>query len=139
MKRYLIGGAVVLALAVGVFAGSHDAQATAMVSLGSRLLWVAALYQFFDGINMGSSMALRGAGDAIVPAALVLPLSLLLLVPLAHMLTFAPGEGWFHFLPQLGWGAIGGWIAIVIYLIILSGALFWRWQSGAWRRIKLRT
>lgn len=121
-----------------LFAESHDPQAVAMVNLGCRLLWVAALYQFFDGINMGSSMALRGAGDVLVPAALVLPLSMLLLVPLAHMLTFAPGEGWFHFLPQFGWGAIGGWIAIVIYLILLASALFLRWRSGAWLKIKLR-
>jgi MATE family multidrug resistance protein len=122
-----------------LFAESHDAQAAAMVNLGSRLLWVAAAYQFFDGINMGSSNALRGAGDVMVPAALVLPLSMLLLVPLAHMLTFAPGQGWVHFLPQLGWGAIGGWLAIVVYLVALAGALFLRWKSGAWRNIKLRT
>jgi MATE family multidrug resistance protein len=121
-----------------LFTGSHDAQSAAMVNLGCRLLWIAALYQFFDGVNMGSSNALRGAGDVIVPAALVLPLSMLFLVPLAHMLTFAPGEGWYEFLPQLGWGAIGGWIAIVIYLILLAGALFLRWRSGAWLKIRLR-
>jgi hypothetical protein len=28
MKRYLIGGAIVLALAVGVFAGSHEGEFT---------------------------------------------------------------------------------------------------------------
>jgi MATE family multidrug resistance protein len=138
-----MGGIGILLAASGpwilpLFAGSHDAQAAAMVNLGTRLLWIAAVYQFFDGINMGSGMALRGAGDVIVPAALVLPLSMLLLVPLAHMLTFAPGEGWFHFLPQLGWGATGGWIAVVVYLIVLSSALFLRWRSGAWRKIKLR-
>jgi MATE family multidrug resistance protein len=138
-----MGGIGILLAASGpwilpLFAGSHDAQAAAMVNLGTRLLWIAAVYQFFDGINMGSGMALRGAGDVIVPAALVLPLSMLLLVPLAHVLTFAPGEGWFHFLPQLGWGATGGWIAVVVYLIVLSSALYLRWRSGAWRKIRLR-
>jgi MATE family multidrug resistance protein len=138
----MAGIGIVLALfgpwILPLFAESHDSQATAMVNLGTRLLWIAALYQFFDGINMGCSRALRGAGDVIVPAALVLPTSLLLLVPLAHMLTFARGEGWVNFLPQLGWGAIGGWIAVVIYLIVLAGVLYLRWQSGAWRKIKPR-
>ncbi len=41
-------------------------------------------------------MCLRGAGDVRVPALLVLPVSLLLFVPLAHALTFAPGQGWVH-------------------------------------------
>ena len=44
---------------------------------GERLLWLAAAFQFFDGLNMGSGMCLRGAGDVKVPAALVLPMSLL--------------------------------------------------------------
>ena len=63
---------------------------------------------------MGSSMCLRGAGDVKVPAALVLPVSLLLFVPLAHALTFAPGQGWVHFLPQFGYGAVGGWVAVLV-------------------------
>jgi multidrug resistance protein, MATE family len=140
---YMSGIGIVLAAAgpwiLPLFTESHDAQAAAMVNLGTQLLWVAAGYQFFDGISMGCGMALRGAGDVIVPAALVLPLSLLLFLPLAHMLTFAPGQGWFHFLPQLGWGAVGGWVAVLIYIIVLAGALALRWHSGAWRKIKLRT
>jgi len=138
---YMGGIGVVLAAAgpwiVPLFTQSHDAQAVAMVNLATKLLWVAAGYQFFDGINMGCSMCLRGAGDVVVPVSVVLPLSLLLFLPLAHMLTFAPGQGWFHFLPQLGWGAIGGWIAVLVYIAALAGALSLRWRSGAWRRIKL--
>lgn len=138
---YMGGIGILLAVAgpwiLPLFTQSHDAQASAMVHLGRQLLWVAAGYQFFDGINMGCSMCLRGAGDVIVPVSMVLPLSLLLFLPLAHMLTFAPGEGWFNFLPQLGWGAIGGWIAVLIYIAALAGALNLRWRSGAWRRIKI--
>jgi len=137
-----MGGIGILLAAAGpwilpLFTQSHDAQSEAMVNLGKRLLWVAAGYQLFDGINMGCSMCLRGAGDVVVPVSMVLPLSLLLFLPLAHMMIFAPGQGWFHFLPQLGWGAIGGWIAVLIYIIFLAIALALRWRSGAWRRIKL--
>ena len=119
------------------FTGSHDAEAAAAVAIGIRLLWLAAAYQFFDGLNLASSMCLRGAGDVRIPALLVLPVSLLLFVPLAHAFTFAPGEGWVHFLPQFGWGAVGGWVAVLIYVFVLGSTLFLRWCSRAWQKITL--
>jgi MATE family multidrug resistance protein len=108
-----------------------------MIALGTQILWLAAVYQFFDGMNLGSGLCLRGAGDAAVPAVLVIGLSWLVFVPLAHAFTFAPGQGWFDFLPQAGWGALGGWAAIVIYLFLLGVMLFVRWRSGAWKRIRI--
>ena len=119
------------------FAAAHDADSAAAVALGLQLLWLAAGYQFFDGLNLGSSLCLRGAGDVRVPAALVLPLAMLLLVPLAHSLTFAPGEGWVHFLPQFGFGAVGGWVAVLIYVMVLGSTLFLRWRSRAWQAIRI--
>lgn len=119
------------------FAAAHDADSAAAVALGMQLLWLAAAYQFFDGLNLGSSLCLRGAGDVRVPAALVLPLSMLLLVPLAHSLTFAPGQGWVHFLPQFGFGAVGGWVAVLIYVMVLGSTLFLRWRSRAWQAIRI--
>ena len=119
------------------FTGAHDAEAAAAVALGMRLLWLAAGYQFFDGLNLGSSLCLRGTGDARVPAVLVLSVSLLLFVPLAHALTFAPGQGWVSFLQQFGFGAVGGWIAVLIYVMVLGSTLFLRWRSRAWQAIRL--
>ncbi len=119
------------------FTGAHDADALAAVALGQRLLWLAAAFQFFDGLNMGSSMCLRGAGDVKVPAVLVLTLSIFLFVPLAHALTFAPGQGWVKFLPQFGYGAIGGWVAVLLYVMVLGSTLFLRWRSRAWQQITL--
>jgi MATE family multidrug resistance protein len=37
-----------------------------------------------------------------------------------------------QFLPQLGWGAVGGWIAVLIYIMVLGSTLYWRWRSCAW-------
>jgi multidrug resistance protein, MATE family len=128
-----LGGSWVLPF----FTGAHDADSAAAVAIGLQLLWLAAGYQFFDGLNLGSSMCLRGAGDVRVPALLVLPVSLLLFVPLAHALTFAPGQGWVDFLPQAGWGAVGGWIAVLIYVMVLGTTLFLRWRSRAWQAIRL--
>ena len=58
-------------------------------------------------------------------------------VPLANMLSFAPGEGWFDALPQLGYGAVGGWFALLIYVVLLAGAMHLRWRASAWQRIRL--
>jgi MATE family multidrug resistance protein len=136
---YMGGIGVLLALAgpaiLPLFTGAHDADAAAAVALGTTLLWVAAGYHFFDGVNLASAMCLRGAGDAAVPAALVIVTSWLLFVPLAHAFTFAPGQGWVQFLPQLGWGAIGGWVAVLIYIMLLGSTLFLRWRSRAWWRL----
>ena len=138
---YMGGIGVLIALGgrwvLPFFTGAHDADAAAAVALGTRLLWLAAGYQFFDGLNLGSSMCLRGAGDVRVPAALVLSVALLLFMPLAHAFTFAPGGGWVSFLPQLGWGAVGGWVAVLIYVMVLGTTLFLRWRSRAWQRIRI--
>ena len=138
---YMGGIGVLIALGgpwlLPFFAGAHDADSAVAVAVGMRLLWLAAGYQFFDGLNLGSSLCLRGAGDVRVPAVLVLALSLLLFVPLAHAFTFAPGQGWVDFLPQFGWGAVGGWVAVLIYVMLLGSTLFLRWRSRAWQAIRL--
>jgi multidrug resistance protein, MATE family len=132
---------VLLALAgpvlLPLFVTAGDAEAAAVVQLGVPLLWLAACYQAFDGLNLGSSFCLRGAGDVRVPAVLVAILSWLLWVPLTHALTFAPGQGWVDFLPQYGYGALGGWSAAVVYVVLLGLTLWLRWRSGAWRALRL--
>jgi MATE family multidrug resistance protein len=136
-------GAIGLLLAVAgpwvlpFFTAANDMDAAAAVALAANLLWLAAAYQFFDGLNLASGMCLRGAGDATVPAALVLPMSLLFFLPLAHSFTFAPGQGWVRFLPQLGWGAFGGWVAVVLYVMLLGTTLLVRWRSAVWKTIRI--
>ena len=133
---------VLLALAgpwlMPIFVPESDPNGAAVVALGTTLLWLAAAYQLFDGLNIGSSFCLRGTGDVRFPAVMVLVLSWLLFVPLAHSLAFAPGEGWVDFLPQFGFGILGAWVAAIGYMVTLGTTLFLRWRSGAWRSISLR-
>ncbi|WP_129641660.1 MATE family efflux transporter [Peristeroidobacter agariperforans] len=123
---------------IPTFVAANDPQALAVIQLGTTLMWVAAAYQLFDGLNFASSFSLRGAGDATVPALCVLALSWLVFVPLAHMLSFTPGGGWIEGLPQFGLGALGGWLAALTYIILISTVLWLRWRSGAWEKIRLR-
>lgn len=121
-----------------LFVNTHDALSAQVIHTGVTVLWLAAAYQVFDGMTLGSSFCLRGAGDATVPAVLVLGMSWCLFVPLAHSLAFAPGQGWFNWLPQFGFGAVGAWSAAVIYVCLIGNTMFLRWRSKAWERIEVR-
>ncbi len=119
------------------FTNSADPQAASVVARAGLLLWIAAGYQLFDGFNIGSGACLRGAGDVRLPAVMVIVLSWLLFVPLAHSLSFVPGGGWVDWLPQYGLGAVGGWFAALTYVCCLGLTLYLRWLSRAWTRITL--
>jgi MATE family multidrug resistance protein len=138
---YMGGIGIVIALVgdwlVPLFVNPADARAAEVIALCSSLLWLAAAYQFFDGANFASAFCLRGAGDARVPALIVLACGTLVFLPLTHFLTFAPGEGWFDAAPGLGFGAVGGWCAILVYVLLIGSALWLRWKNGAWKRIRL--
>jgi MATE family multidrug resistance protein len=138
---YMTGIAVLLGLSgpflLPLFVPATDPLAPAVVSLSITLLWIAACYQIFDGMNIAAGFCLRGAGDAKVPAIVLAVVSWLVFLPLAHMLSFKEGEGYVHFLPQFGLGAAGGWLAAVVYVSLLGTILLWRWRSGAWQRMRV--
>jgi len=122
---------------VPFFTNRSDPQSAAVVASACGLLWIAAGYQLFDGLNISCGACLRGAGDVRYPAVMVLALSLGFFVPLAHSLSFAPGRGWVDWLPQFGLGSVGGWFAALVYILCLGAMLLLRWRSGAWRRVVL--
>ncbi len=119
------------------FVPSGDAHAGEVAALATRLLWIAAIYQTMDGMNIGSGFCLRAAGDTRVPAVLLGVLSFGVFVPLAHTFAFAAGSGWLQDAPGMGWGAPGAWTAAVVYVVLLGGTLFARWRSRAWQSIRL--
>jgi len=129
--------AIIAPWLIPTFVARSDPNFAATVALATSLVWIAAIYQAFDALHLGSSFCLRGAGDTRFAAVTLLILSWGLFVPLAHTLTFAPGQGWIDGLPQLGLGAVGGWISITVYISLLGVTLLLRWRSGAWRRIAL--
>jgi multidrug resistance protein, MATE family len=138
---YMGGAGLALALATPAlapwFVRAGDPHAQDVLTLITPLMWIAAGYQVFDGLNLGSGFCLRGAGDVRVPAVLVAALAWLGWIPLTQSLTFAPGQGFIPGLPQFGFGAVGAWVAALVYVVALGLALYARWRSGAWRRIRL--
>ncbi len=122
---------------VPLFASPNDPHAAQVIALGVTVIWIGGAYQLFDGLNIASGCCLRGAGDATVPAILVIVLSWFVFVPIAHMATFTSDSGWFNSLPQLGFGAIGGWTALLIYIVLLGFTMLWRWRARAWQRMSI--
>jgi MATE family multidrug resistance protein len=135
-----LGLAMALAgsLLVPLFVNDADPSAAGTIALSLKLLWIAAIYQFFDGLNFASSFCLRGAGDVRVPALLVMGLGFGLFIPLCYLLSFAPGQGWLGG-PGAGLGAVGGWTSLVVYCMCIGTALGLRWRQGAWRAIRLQS
>lgn len=119
------------------FLSPNDPLKPQVATLCATLLWIAAGYQIFDALNLTSAFCLRGAGDVRFPTLLLLGCSWGIFLPLCHALTFPPGQGWVSFLPQFGWGAKGGWLAAFAYAFSLGLTLWWRWQSGHWKRLNL--
>jgi MATE family multidrug resistance protein len=136
-------GAVGIAIGLGgpwlvpLFIDPADPHARDVIALGLTLVWIGGAYQLFDGVNLASAFCLRGAGDVKVPTRYLMLLAWGAFVPLAHMFSFARGEGWVEFLPQFGWGSAGGWTAALLYIVALGVMMGMRWNSGAWQRIKL--
>lgn len=120
-----------------LFVTTNDALSAEVIRTGITIMWLAAAYQLFDGMTLGSQFCLRGAGDATVPAVLVLTMSWLFFVPLAHSLAFSTDAGWVSFLPQFGFGAVGGWSAAVIYVCLIGLTMLARWRSKAWEKISV--
>ncbi|MCC6706686.1 MAG: MATE family efflux transporter [Gammaproteobacteria bacterium] len=123
---------------IPLFLDHADPLSAEAARIGMVLMWLAAAYQLFDGMILGASFCLRGAGDATVPAVVILGSSWLLFVPLAHSLAFAPGHGFVQWLPQYGLGAAGGWMAAVVYVSLVGVLMLARWRSTAWERMVVR-
>jgi multidrug resistance protein, MATE family len=90
----------------------------AVVQVGATLLLVAAAFQLFDGVQVVTTGALRGAGDTKTPMLANLVAYWFIGIPLGYFLCF-----------RLGWGALGIWIGLCIGLMIIGSALLVTWHK----------
>jgi MATE family multidrug resistance protein len=118
---YLVGSHVVL----GWFAPS-GAAGTRLITIGTSMLIISALWQVFDGTGMTLSETLRAAGDTAWPAGARIVLAWAVFVPSAYVVVkYTSG------------GALGAMGCLVGYIALLAIALAIRFRSGAWRSIEL--
>jgi Na+-driven multidrug efflux pump len=88
---------------------------------------LCAMFQFFDGMAITFNSALRGAGDTLWPAILLVTSSLLFLV----------AGGWLLARLLPAWGSMGPWLAATIHIIVAGSAVALRYRFGSWERIEL--
>jgi len=98
---------------------THDAT---VIALAARLLVLAGLFQFSDGIQVAANGALRGLKDTRVPMAITLFAYWCVGMPLAWWLAF-----------RHGLGARGVWMGLTAGLSVAALLLFARFRHSAWR------
>jgi MATE family multidrug resistance protein len=93
-----------------------------MLVAGPSLLYIAAAFQIFDGIQTVSTGALRGLGETRVPMYANLIGYWVMGLPLGFILCFV-----------LKWGIYGMWIGLTLALIVISSTLIVRWRRDSAR------
>lgn len=90
------------------------------------LIWVA-LFQLGDAMCITYLSALRGAGDAKVPA--------IMMFVCCWGIFIGGGIAASRLLPEFGMNV--PWATCTIYIVVLGALSMLRWNSGVWRSIKL--
>ena len=93
-----------------------------VLAVGPSLLWIAAAFQIFDGIQTVSTGALRGLGETRVPMIANLIGYWVLGLPLGFILCFV-----------LKRGIYGMWIGLTLSLIVIATTLLLRWNRDSAR------
>jgi MATE family multidrug resistance protein len=114
---FMAVSALTLLMVPGAIFGAFTGDA-AVVAIGTPLLFVAAMFQLFDGLQVVTTGILRGAGDTRTAMAFNIVAHWGLGLPIAAGLAF-----W------AGWGVVGLWIGLCIGLIVLGLALLSAWVA----------
>jgi MATE family multidrug resistance protein len=96
---------------------THDPR---VLAVGPSLLWIAAAFQIFDGVQTVCTGALRGLGETRAPMFANFVGYWILGLPLGLILCFV-----------LKWGIYGMWIGLTFALIVISSILLHRWHKAS--------
>ena len=97
-----------------------------LINIGVVPLRIMGAVQVFDGIGMAMSSALQGAGMNRWVMVAEVCISWGLFIPLTY------GMGiW------AGWGIIGAWIAVGVYLMLFATVCSLKFAGGSWQKVKI--
>ncbi len=115
---------------ISLFVAGNDLppdRAARIIEIGGRLMICAAVFQTMDAFGITYTGALRGAGDTVWPG----------LVTIVYSWVFIVAGGWSIAILWPGLESVGPWIAAAFYLLVFGATMWWRFESGRWRKIKL--
>jgi MATE family multidrug resistance protein len=113
---FMVASGLVFVGMPGVLIGLFTTDA-AVLAVGTSLLYLAAVFQLFDGIQGVITGTLRGLGDTRTPMVVNLAAHWLLGLPVSYTLCFV-----------LGWGVWGLWVGLSLGLIVTGMILLWVWS-----------
>jgi MATE family, multidrug efflux pump len=126
-RRALAAAAIYTGVCGAVFAifarpiAGAFSQDVVLIGAAAQLLWVAAVFQVFDAMNIVARCVLRGTGDVRYPAVVSVVIAWVCTPPAA----LALGYG-------LGLGALGGWIGLCVEIMAGAAILWWRLERRYW-------
>ncbi|MDH3521126.1 MAG: MATE family efflux transporter [Myxococcales bacterium] len=97
-----------------------------VLELGLPLVWLGAVFQYFDNAAIVSEGALRGGGDTRWPFVVQTALNWLFFLPFAYTLAV-----------RLDFGLLGAWTAELTYMALLAACMVWRFEAGVWKRTRI--
>lgn len=108
---------------VGLWVNPDDPLAPRILAFGARLLAVAALFQFFDAMQVMALGLLRGVQDTRAPMIMAALSYWAIGIPASYLIAF-----------PLGLGGVGLWLGLVIGLMCAAALMmtrFWRGMARA--------
>jgi MATE family multidrug resistance protein len=97
-----------------------------LIKIGVLPLQIMGAVQAFDGIGMTMSSALQGAGMNRWVMVAEVCISWGLFIPLTY------GMG-----IKMGWGIVGAWSAVGIYLMLFATVCSLKFAGGSWQKVKI--
>lgn len=117
-EAFMFCSAVVLFIFPRAIARIYSPQPE-VISMGAKLLLVAAIFQLFDGLQVVATGSLRGAGNTRTPMLAHLLGYWIIGVPLGATLCF-----------KFGLGAVGFWVGLCVALITIGIILLVMWRKA---------
>ena len=112
---FMLASGALFVLIPGTLIGWFSSD-PAVLRVGTSLLYLAAVFQLFDGIQGVVTGTLRGLGDTRTPMIVNLGAHWFLGLPVSYTLCFIAG-----------WGVWGLWVGLSLGLIVTGTILLWAW------------
>src|SRR5262249_46388475 len=117
-----LGGGFMGAAGVGLFLAPRlvarlYSTETGVIEVSATLLWIAAFFELFDGLQVVATGSLRGLGDTHTAAIAHFVGYWIFGLPIAWALCF-------HF----DWGVRGLWVGLTVALVLIGMALIVVWS-----------